>query len=201
MNRRDALRLLASAAALPLLHGRGMKMLQQARAVVGTPGSLRTLNPQQAKLVKTIVDMILPRTDTPGAVDAGALDFIDLMLTEWYDVDAGKRFSDGLAKVEEESQSLFGKSFIGCSPIQQSQMLIALGEKMTAESGPVHHVRQHGDWAARSQEAFYPMLRRLTLTAYYTSEPGATEELKFEIIPEQHVPCAAETGKEVPEKQ
>jgi hypothetical protein len=37
---------------------------------------------------------------------------------------------------------------------------------------------------------FYPMLRRLTLVAYYTSEAGATEELHFEIIPERHDGCA-----------
>jgi hypothetical protein len=35
------------------------------------------------------------------------------------------------------------------------------------------------------------MLRRLVLTAYYTSEAGATQELHFEMIPDRYEGCAA----------
>jgi hypothetical protein len=37
---------------------------------------------------------------------------------------------------------------------------------------------------------FYSMLRRWTLTAYYTSEAGATAELKYEVIPDRYDGCA-----------
>ena len=37
---------------------------------------------------------------------------------------------------------------------------------------------------------FYAMLRRLTLTAYYTSEAGATQALNFQVIPDRHEACA-----------
>jgi hypothetical protein len=33
------------------------------------------------------------------------------------------------------------------------------------------------------------MLRRLTLTAYYTSEAGATQELHSQLIPDSHEEC------------
>ena len=33
------------------------------------------------------------------------------------------------------------------------------------------------------------MFRQLTLTAYYTSEAGATNALHYEIIPESHSGC------------
>jgi len=45
------------------------------------------------------------------------------------------------------------------------------------------------------------MLRHLTLTAYYTSEAGATDELHFEMIPGGYQGCPAEPIKEEPERR
>jgi hypothetical protein len=45
------------------------------------------------------------------------------------------------------------------------------------------------------------MLRRLTLTAYYTSEAGATEELHFEMIPGRHAGCVEIETSKRPESQ
>jgi hypothetical protein len=203
MNRREAVRLLATGAALQLAPGRMMAMLREARAVIGTPAALQTLNAHQEATVAAMAEMILPRTDTPGATDVGTSGFIDLMLTEWYGEEERTRFLNGLADVDGRSQSLFGKDFVSCSPMQQADILTALGEKMIEEAGTRHPAPvRHGDWASRANESFYPMLRRLTLTAYYTSEKGATEELHFEIIPERHAGCVDEqTLKEVPEQR
>lgn len=202
MNRREAVRLLATAVAMPLLPVNAMAILREARAGLGPSSALRTLDGHQEATVRTMAEMILPRTDTPGATDVGATEFIDLMLTEWYDADARNRFLSGLTDVDARSQSLFGKNFVDCPAVQQSEILIALGEKMAAENPPSpDQARPRRGSAPRKEENFYPMLRRLTLTAYYTSEAGATEELKFEIIPERHAGCVEQTGKEVSEKQ
>jgi glucoside 3-dehydrogenase (cytochrome c) hitch-hiker subunit len=203
MNRREAIRLLATGAVLPLTPGTVMAMLRDARTVVGTQPALRTLNPHQEATVKTMAEMILPRTDTPGATDVGATEFIDLMLTEWYDDSDRERFLTGLADVDHRSQSLFGKDFVDCQAMQQAEILASLGEKMAAEvdlapdrGRPMRGARP------RTDESFYPMLRRLTLTAYYTSEAGATAELEFEVIPDHFDACApAQAGKEGGDRQ
>jgi len=44
-------------------------------------------------------------------------------------------------------------------------------------------------------------MRRLTLTAYYTSEAGATKELHFEIIPGSYEGCASEHSENEEPKQ
>ena len=105
MNRREALQLLATAAALPLAPRSLLAALQQARAVVATESTPRTLNPRQYASVKTIAELILPRTDTPGATDVGAADFIDLILTEWYEEPEKSRFLAGLADVDARHAS------------------------------------------------------------------------------------------------
>ncbi len=203
MNRREAIRLLATGAVLPLTPNTVLAMMREARKVVGTPPPLRTLNAHQEATVKQMAEMILPHTDTPGATDVGTTEFVDLMLTEWYDEGERERFLKGLADLDRRSQSLFGKDFVDCQAMQQAEILTSLGEKMAeeVEQASDRGRRLRGS-APRTDESFYPMLRRLTLTAYYTSEAGATEELHFEIIPDHFDACAeVQTGKEGDDRQ
>jgi len=203
MNRREAIRLLAMGVAVPLAPGRVFTALREARTTVGTQSPLRTLNAHQEAIVRTIAELILPRTDTPGASDVGATEFIDLMLTEWYDEDVRTGFLKGLEDVDSRSLSLVGKNFIECSAVQQGAILTALGDQMIAEGerNPDRAQRRFG-LPPESRGSFYPMLRRLTLTAYYTSEAGATQGLHFEVIPERHGGCVEEqTDQEAPEQR
>jgi len=193
MNRREAIRLLAAGATLPLAPGKLLHALREARALVDGQMTFRTLNPHQNATLKTMAEMIVPKTDTPGATDVGAVEFIELMLTEWYDEGEKKRFLDGLSEVDARSQTLFSNGFVDCTSTQQGEILNWLGDKMTEEAD-----RQREQSIAPSDEgeSFYPMMRRLTLTAYYTSEAGATDELHFEIIPGRYDGCAAQSANE-----
>ncbi len=191
VNRREALRVLAACTALQFAPVKLLAALREARAAVGSQAP-RTLNAHQFETVKTMAESILPRTDTPGATDVGAADFIDLMLTEWYDEPQRSRFLNGLADVDARSQSLFASDFVTCAQAQQSEVLTALGESMTEETE--RRNAAHNDSTVET-ESFYPMLRRLTLTAFYTSEAGATQELHFEMIPGRFDGCAAEQEK------
>jgi Gluconate 2-dehydrogenase subunit 3 len=191
MNRREALQLLATAAALPLAPRSLLAAMQQARAVVGTQTTLRTLNPRQNATVRAIAELILPRTETPGATDVGTAEFIDLILTEWYEEAEKSRFLTGLAEVDARTQSLFSKDFIECSALQQADCLSAMGEKMAEDVERLHGQPHRTRGGSPAPEAhFYAMLRRLTLTAYYTSEAGATQALNFQVIPDRHDACA-----------
>ena len=203
MDRRDALRLLATGAALQLAPGNVLAVLREARTLLATPAALRTLNPHQEATVKEMAELILPKTDTPGATDVGAGGFIDLMLTEWYDEQDRTRFLNGLSEVDLHTKDLFGKNFVEATPDQQEEILAWLGEKMTAEADAVGPARRERRASSQGSSAsFYPMLRRLTLTAYYTSEAGATEELHFQVIPDSHAGCATiPSSKEGAENQ
>jgi gluconate 2-dehydrogenase gamma chain len=188
MQRREALRLLATGAVLQLTPGKLLFAMREARTVLATRESQRTLDAHQDATVKAMADLIIPRTDTPSASEVGVADFIDLIVTEWYNEVERKRFLDGLGAVDSRTTSLFGKNFIDCTASQQAEMLIELGAKMLedAASGGMH-------WAfegpAPPEWNFYADFRRLTLTGYYTSEVGAEKELKFEIIPDRYQGC------------
>ena len=194
MDRREALRLLAAGAALQLTPAR-LFALRQARALLASQVVHRTLDNHQNATVAALAEMIIPRTDTPGAADVGVNQFVELILTEWYGDDDRKGFLLGLVDVDTRAKALFGKLFVECSPEQQADIMSALGEKMIEDGNALaEHTGQTRESLIEPYKNFYHMLRHLTLTAYYTSEAGATAALNFQVIPDRYDGCTALAG-------
>ncbi len=189
MQRRDVLRLLATGAALQLAPHKLLALAREARALIDAQPSPRTLSSRQIAIVRTMAELIIPKTDTPGATDVKAAEFIDLMLSEWFDESDKSRFLDGLGDVDSRAHKQFGKDFVDCTLEQQSQIMTDLGSALIAGSHPGRGQGLTGR-GARPAHSFYAMLRQLTLVAYYTSEAGATEELHFEIVPGMYQGCS-----------
>jgi len=201
MDRREALRILATSAALPLTTPRLFAVLRDARALLGTPSVQGTLHPHQSETVAAIAETIIPRTETPGAADVGVTAFIDLILTEWYTDQERSLFLDGVADVDARSQRLFAKDFVECTPDQRADILTALGTKMMNDAAAIK-TEAGTDSGPEPAQNFYSMIRGLILTGYYTSEAGATEELHYQIIPDRYDACAdLQAAKEALEKQ
>src|SRR5215813_8089751 len=191
MDRREALQLFATGIALQLAPPDLLAVVREMRSLIGTQTGLRTLSSHQSATVTSIANLIIPRTETPGAADIGVNRFVDLILTEWYIEEERNRFLNGLADVDARSQASFGKKFIECSAVQQSEIMTALGEQMTEEANAVQFGRRYRGLPPHPDKNFYYILRSLTMTAYYTSEEGATKELGFELIPARHEGCAS----------
>jgi hypothetical protein len=186
------LRLLATGAALGLATPKTFAILRTVRAQVEMPAGPRTLNPHENQTLTAIAEMIVPRTDTPGATDAGVPAFVDLIVTEWYTDEQRTRFLDGLADVDERSHRHFTRNFVSCSQGQQGAILTELGNEMVADAA-LTKVQPGFDGEPKPSDNFYQSLRSLILTGYYTSEAGATAELNYQIIPD-HFDACAESG-------
>jgi Gluconate 2-dehydrogenase subunit 3 len=195
MQRREVLRLLATGTALQLAPSKLLLFFREARSLLAETQSLRTLNSHQDATLKALADMIIPRTDTPAASDAGVSEFIDLILTEWYDTPERAHFLEGLDTLDSQSRSLFQKNFIDCSTEQKGKLLTELGAKMLEGTMPGSR-RRSIQRPAPPKTNFYADFRRLALTAYYTSEAGATQALHYEVIPEQYQGCNISPAKE-----
>lgn len=196
MERREALRLLASAAALPLLSRDAFSLFRAVHQQLPEAASLKTLNPHQNATVTTISELIIPQTDTPGAKAARVNEFIDLVLTEWYHDEEKSLFLSGVADVDSRSRDLFGKDFVECSAKQQAQLLTELDEELSETRRPADLARPRRTDPPEKQ--FFYMMKQLTLVGYYTSEIGFEQELHQQIIPPRHagcVPIEEEAGK------
>ena len=186
MDRREVLKLLGSAAAISALPLEALTVIQQASAQVAQTAGLRTLDPHQNATVTTIAELIIPATDTPGAKGAKVNEFIDLLLTEWYEPAETKEFLAGIRDVDAQSKAKFSAAFVDCSPAQQAELLKQLdAAAMEFSASQKQTMQTHG--APPPMNFFYQM-KKLTLAGYYTSEIGFSQELGRSIIP-PHAGC------------
>jgi hypothetical protein len=183
MNRREVLIALGGAAVFadPLLAaGRTLR----SRLSSGT--TLKVLDPHQNETVVSIAEMIIPATDTPGATAAKVNEFVDLALSEWFDDKERTKFLQGIGELDDRSRKRFSNQFTGCAPDQQSEML----QLVDAEVAGLRDADKQGmHRESTPSQAFFQMLKRLTLLGYYTSEIGDAEELHNPIIPGRYDGC------------
>jgi hypothetical protein len=139
--------------------------------------SPRALTKEQGELVATIADHIIPKTDTPGARSAGVHVFIDKMLAEHYPPEDRKRLLDGLASIDARTWEECDRNFLDCGADEQRAVLVRIDEEAFA---PVPE-RREAHW--------FRTVKELTLLGYYTSEIGATQELRHVAVPERFDGC------------
>jgi glucoside 3-dehydrogenase (cytochrome c) hitch-hiker subunit len=193
MQRREVLKLLAAGAALPVLSPSLLAHLQEAQAQVGSTYQLRTLSPSQNSLVVTMIDLIIPVTDTPGAKAARVNEFIDIILTDWANEAERQAFLNGLAGVDKKSNELYGKNFVDASVEQQTTLLRSMDDAaMAAHTG--RRVR-HGNTIPEERDKqlqgnFWDVFKGITVHGYYTSEIGFTQEENLQLIPGAYHGCA-----------
>lgn len=202
MERRQILKLFASAAVLPAAGGNFYGVLRAIHASLPAGGALKTLDAHQHATVSAMADLIIPRTNTPGAVEARVPEFIDLILSDWSDERSRASFLHGLVAVDELSRESFGKDFVGSSPAQQAEIMRLLGEGMARDAQKIAANPRGGRGGLPEPYGnFYFMFRQLVLTGYFTSEAGAEQQLHFQVIPEHLDACAAlAKEKSTPEK-
>lgn len=138
------------------------------------------LTPDQAALVTEVAEIIIPKTDTPGAKEVGVPAFIDKILKDVYSAEDQKRFTDGLTAFDEEAKKAYGDAFLDLEPAQQTA-----------------HVKKLHDAAIQAERntdpapkrPFVLMMKELTMLGFFTSEVGATKVLQYDPVPGAYKGC------------
>jgi|TARA_B110000971_G_scaffold120114_1_gene122933 gluconate 2-dehydrogenase gamma chain len=129
---------------------------------------------EQRGAVYRCADLIIPTTDTPGAIEAGVDNFLDYVISVWYQEDEREVFFAGLAQMLAEAQSAYGQPFISLTKPQQVALLKAAEAREPASDALVF---------VNSGGGFFAKIKELTVTGYYTSKVGATIERKYVPMP------------------
>lgn len=182
MQRREALRIFAAGAVLPVFSPELLALFRQAQPPPGY--KVRTLTPHLNETVIAMTEQIIPATDTPGAKDARVNEFIDVILTEWATPEERAHFIAGLEDIDKQSQKLFGKNFVDASPDQQIAQLRAIDDvALAGRVARAHHGNHVEPPDQQLKGDFWEVFKRITVHGYYTSEIGFSQELKLQIIP------------------
>lgn len=200
MNRRDALQrvavLMGGALSAPTL----VAMLEGCKSGADTSATGFSLSTDYQTLVAEIAEVIIPKTNTPGAKDAGVGPFIEKMLKDCYTEVQQKHFLAGLEKIEEEADKAGGK-FIELKPEQKVAVLKAMEAAAKAED-EANNTKEKGKIvdsesglekkdakAAEVPTPFFKLVKELTLFGYFTSEVGCKEALAYDPIPGAYQGC------------
>ncbi|MEZ5364351.1 MAG: gluconate 2-dehydrogenase subunit 3 family protein [Bryobacterales bacterium] len=163
MKRRNALQLIAIGAAATPLAAQNAGHHAASKAVGST--ALRFFSPAQNMLVDCISEMIIPADEhSGGASAAGVAAFIDDLVAD-SDPSVQKAWTDGLAAIDADARSRFGKPFAEAAEPQRDQILAALAE--------------NEDDAKTLLERFFVQIKRQTISGYYTSKVGLIDELEY----------------------
>lgn len=142
-----------------------------------TTPDLNLLN-LQLDLISDLSETIIPKTDTPGAKEAGVGIFIIKMIKDCANVKAQHNFLDGLKRVEKKAYRIFGKSFSKCSV---QERISILEQFQLVDSN-------YTDFIAKAKQKlfgapFFTTLKKFTVIGYFSSKLGATEGLSYDYIP------------------
>ena len=126
-------------------------------------------------IVSEIADIIIPKTNTSGALDAGVPAFIDLVLADVYPKDAQERFVTGLGEFAAAAQAASGKAFLEQEPAQRVAFVKQSLEQALA--------------GERNPKPFILMARELTLLGFFSSRVGITENMEYVAVPTAYHGC------------
>jgi hypothetical protein len=146
------------------------------------------LNNQQAAIITEIAEIIIPKTDTPGAKETGVPSFIDLILKDVYSKEDQDFFMEGLKAFDADADKTQGNSFLDLEPEQQ----VAFVKQKHDEA--IQAERNSKD--SKPKRPFILMMKEMTLLGFFTSEVGATQVLQYDPVPGAYKGCIplAEAG-------
>jgi hypothetical protein len=164
MNRRDLFPIGAAAALLlpPLDVASG----QTGAAAAGWQPSV--FDAHQNNTVIALTELIIPRTDTPGARDALVNRYLDLLLRDGEDAPR-REFLAGLSWLDGYALRRSGKPFVALTAAEQTAILKTLDAGKEEGVGPGQH--------------FFRSIKTWTSRIYYATEIGFKELNKGGRVP------------------
>ena len=178
MQRREALSALGATAITPWLSpfsGRSLAELHQLTTSQGAAG--RVLSAAQLAFITALADTIIPKTETPGAVEVGAPAFVDLLLAEWYSETDRQHLLTGIDALDRNAAAAGGRPFAELETAGREAFLAALEQETS------------GQPAITTPQGTYNRLKSAILTGYLTSRPVAELLRTMPIIPGRFDGC------------
>jgi hypothetical protein len=134
---------------------------------------------EELAVLAAAAQVIIPATDTPGAVEAGVPQCIDALVSHWMTADEAAFFRKGLSALDAGARQRFQRGFAECSAEQGTELIQAL----RASSPYGGRTFSLTDRILDPKAPFYLRLRDLTVLGYFTSEAGSTTELRYLPVP------------------
>lgn len=162
MDRRELLKLIAMATGSAMIGGE-LVLTACTRAEYQATGRFTEAD---IALLDLVADTILPKTDTPGAKEAGVGPFMSVIVTDCYTEQDQNAFYEGVNTLRKEH------NFETLTQEQRTELLKQLDAEAKAYQKP-----------EGGSNHYFTMMKQLTITGYFTSEKGQKEALRYIPVP------------------
>lgn len=153
------------------------------------------LTEDQAYIMEELADIILPATDTPGAIDAGVINFMDVVIGNVYDAKEKDIFQkaynaflsrasssgDGKDLDREKLDDHLAKYYEGKTEEDMDKIM-----ELIRTDDPPEDEALHDDYYYHS---FIYGIKRLSIAGYFGSELIGEEYLSYDPIPGAYLGC------------
>ena len=130
------------------------------------PGRFYTSD--EMALVNRVSDLIIPRTETPGALDVNVAGYLDGLMSDWANADTQNTHRSALARLRADLDAAVDVPFERATQAVAEEALTDLD----ARAFEIDH----------SMEG-YRRLKGFITQAYFATEDGAVQELKWVALP------------------
>jgi hypothetical protein len=139
---------------------------------------------QKKAILAELAEVIIPRTDTPGAKDAKVEDFIIGMVKYCTEFRSQHNFLNGLADLEQYVLKNYRSNFEACTAKEKIAILTYYEGKTVYKSNFLNKVNNKFFGVP-----FFVKLKQLTVEGYCTSRIGAEQGLAYDYIPGTYEAC------------
>ncbi len=201
MNRRDLLSMIAAFTGAAMVGG--SRVLAYETTTVGA----NLFTPEDAAFLDEVAEVIIPKTDTPGAKDAQVGAFMTVYVSDCFTAEEQADFRAGMESLKAEAQDQYGKPFLDLSPTEKQEFLQAASVVAAAQAKVVADAleKQKEDEAQQTNDSesadaqlnvvaadmpklhWFTPIQQLTLFGFFTSLPGATQVLRYEAVPGEYI--------------
>jgi len=126
------------------------------------------LNTKELAFITAFGNVIIPKTETPSAGEAGIDASLQQLISDWADDNFKLYWREGLRELSGTFNKSAGRDFMNLPALQRNNVLTKYDNDV---------------FTGRTENKFYRDIKQTIATAYYMSELGATEELHYEPVP------------------
>ena len=185
MDRRKVLQQTGLLAGASILMPSMVSLFQSCETVSRSDWKPLFFNVEESHTVSALLDMILPRTETLGALDVKADIFIDKVFAETYDKTRQENIRAEITAFNANCKKKLGTIFIGLSEADRNKVLQE-AEATSEKFNP-------GVWGTsvgkQKTIGFYRSIKSMAIWAYFTSEEIGEKVLNYDPNPGSYEPC------------
>ncbi len=131
-----------------------------------------------------LAEAIIPATDTPGAREAGAVNYMIQLLNECTDTKTLNRFVGGLQHLEDYTLNQFHRPFTECGDSEKHAVLDYFEQKSRPDHTLTEKVKNKFTGIP-----FFQTLKYYAVQGYCISEKGASLGMRYIAVPGKYLSC------------